>query len=35
MLVGGFTVFGMQIQYWMVAAAVIVALGIVSGMRRP
>jgi hypothetical protein len=35
MLVGGFKVFGMHFQYWMVAAALIVTLGIVIGLRRP
>jgi hypothetical protein len=35
MLVGEFEVFGTHLQYWMVAAAVLVTLGIVTGMRKP
>jgi len=34
MLVEGFKVFGVPLQYWMVVAAAIVALAIVIGMRR-
>jgi hypothetical protein len=34
MLVEEFKVFGMHVQYWMVLAAVIVALAIVIAMRR-
>lgn len=34
MLVEGFKVFGVHLQYWMVVAAAIVVLAIVIGMRR-
>jgi hypothetical protein len=34
MLVEGFKVFGVHLQYWMVVAAAIVALAIVIGLRR-
>ncbi len=34
MLVEGFYVFGVHLQYWMVAGALIVALAIIIGTRR-
>jgi hypothetical protein len=34
MLVEGFSVFGVHIQYWMLLAALIVAISVVIGMRR-
>jgi hypothetical protein len=34
MLVEGFSVFGVHIQYWMLLAALIVATSVVIGMRK-
>jgi hypothetical protein len=34
-LVEGFSVFGVQVQYWMPLAVLIVAVGIAIGVRKP
>jgi len=34
MLVEGFSVFGINIQYWMLIAALIVAVAIVIGLQK-
>jgi hypothetical protein len=34
MLVEGFSVFGMQVQYWMLIAAMVVVVAIVIGLRK-
>ena len=33
-LVEGFNVFGVQVQYWMLIAALIIAVAVAFGMRR-
>ena len=34
MLVEGFNVFGVQVQYWMLIAALIIAVAVAFGTRR-